>query len=189
MSTAQTYQNLYPENFEATNMDVPDAPNVEFSFVVKAPKEYVMDAWNLPRAHGGAIEPRTAGEADGDEYWPGIANNMERIIYVSGIPVTQVVGNVQTLEDGDWHFEWKAGAPYYDMPFPFPLIMKAVHGSATLSDGPGPDETTVTIKNRHNPGIALWFTRFAIKAAMPGLSDAAPGRFARKEFLGPQKNS
>lgn len=187
MSDATAYKPLYPTRFEDAKMDVPQSPNVEFSFVVKAPKQYVMDAWNLPKEHGGAIVPRTAGDTDGDAVWPGITNNMERIIYVSGTPVTQVVGNVQTPENGDFHFEWKAGAPYYNMPFPFPLIMKAVHGTATLSDGPGPNETTVTIVNRHKPGFALWFTRFAIKAAMPSLSKDAPQRFAKQQYLGPQK--
>lgn len=167
-------------------MDVPDHPNVEFSFVVNAPKAYVTDAWHLPREHGGNIVVRTPGDpADGDG-WPGIADGMERVIYVNGIGVTQVVGNLQTPNDGDWHFEWKAGAPYFKMPFPMGLIMKAVHGQATLSDGPGPNQTTVTISNRHRPGFALWFTRLVIKAAMPGLSSAAPKRFAAGQFLGPR---
>jgi hypothetical protein len=177
---------LYPSTFDATTMDVPAAPNLEFSFIVKAPKAYVMDAWHLPTTHGGAIEVITPGDP-GDDPWPGVADDMERIITVNGIAVTQVVGNVQTPEDGDWHFEWKAGAPYFEMPFPMSLIMKGVHGQATLSDGPGPDETTVTIENRHQPGVALWFTRLAIKAAMPGLSAAAPKRFAEGLFLGPQQ--
>ena len=187
MPESPEYSPLYPDKFDDAAMDVPDSPNVEFSFVVKAPKAYVMDAWNLTREHGGNIDPRTEGNPTGSESWPGITDDMERIIYVTGIGVTQVVGNLDTPEQGDWHFEWKAGAPYYKMPLPMRLIMKAVHGSATLSDGPGPDETTVTIENRHRPGFALWFTRFAIKAAMPSLSGAAPKRFAKKEFLGPQK--
>ncbi|GAB5535532.1 MAG: hypothetical protein Rubg2KO_17810 [Rubricoccaceae bacterium] len=177
---------LYPSTFDGTHMDVPDTPNVAFSFVVQAPKAYVMDAWHLPRDQGGAIEVRTRGTPNGDESWPGAANDMERIIYVNGIGVTQVVGNIQTPENGDWHFEWKAGAPYYKMPFPLSLIMKAVHGTATLSDGPGQNETTVTILNRHRPGLALWLTRFGIETAMPGLSGAAPKRFADKVYLGPQ---
>ena len=186
MSESTTYQSLYPPVFENTKMNVPDSPNVEFSFVVKAPKAYVMDAWNLTREHGGNIEVCTEGNSPSEASWPGITNDMERIIYVSGVAVTQVVGNLQTPEEGDWHFEWKAGKPYFKMPFPMNLIMTSVHGQATLSDGPNPNETTVTITNRHRPGIGLWFTRFAIKAAMPGLSSAAPKRFAKKEFLGPQ---
>ena len=186
MSEPSKYQTLYPENFDQAKMDVPATPNVEFSFVVKAPKAYVMDAWNLPREHGGNIVPLTGGNPTNDLSWQGIADNMERIIYVSGVGVTQVVGNVQTPEHGDWHFEWKAGAPYYKMPFPLSLIMKAVYGTATLSDGPGLNETTVTVKNRQQPGIAVWFTRFAAKAATPSLPGAAPRRFAKKEFVGPQ---
>lgn len=189
MSQSSTYTNLYPNTFDATEMDVPQTTNVEFSFVVKAPKEYVMDAWHLPREHGGNIAPRTQGNPEGEVSWEGVANDMERIIYVSGIGVTQVVGNVHTPEQGDWHFEWKAGAPYYKMPFPLSLIMKSVHGTATLSDGPNPNETTVTIKNRQRPGIALWFTRFAAKAATPTIPGAAPKRFAKKEFVGPQKKN
>lgn len=181
------YSPLYPARFDETNMDVPESPNVEFSFTVKAPKAYVMDAWNLPKDKGGTIVPQTSGNPTGAETWPGIANDMERIIYVNGVAVTQVVGNVQTPEEGDWHFEWKAGQPYYKMPFPFSLIMKAVHGRATLTDGPNENETTVKISNRHNPGIALWFTRFAIKSAMPGLSAAAPKRFKENVYLGSQK--
>lgn len=38
---------------------------------------------------------------------------MERIISVNGVKVTQVVGNIRTPDDGDWHFEWKAGAPHW----------------------------------------------------------------------------
>jgi hypothetical protein len=177
---------VYPSKFEDAKMNVPAAPNVEFSFVVKAPKEYVMDAWHLPKSEGGAIDTITTGNPNGNT-WPGIANDMERIINVGGTDVTQVVGNVQTPAQGHWHFEWKAGEPYYKMPFPFPLIMKSVHGQATLMDGPGENETTVKITNRHKPGIGLWVTRFAIKAAMPGLSKAAPKRFKDKEFLGPVK--
>lgn len=177
---------IYPSNFEETKMDVPATPNVEFSFVVKAPKEYVMDAWHLPKSDGGAISVITKGDS-AETAWPGVADNMERIINVGGTDVTQVVGNVKTPETGDWHFEWKAGAPYYKMPFPFPLIMKSVHGRATLIDGPGKDETTVRISNRHQPGIGLWFTRFAIKAAMPGLSKAAPKRFKNNRFLGAER--
>ena len=187
MSEPSSYNPIYPDRFADAAMDVPDTPNVEFSFVVKAPKAYVMDSWNLPREQGGNIEVLTPGDPTGDVSWPGVADNMERIINVTGIRVTQVVGNLQTPEEGAWHFEWKAGAPYYKMPLPFRPIMKAVHGTATLSDGPGPDETTVTIKNRHRPGIALWFTRFAIRAATPLLPAAARKRFARTEFLGPQK--
>lgn len=186
MTESSNYTALYPDKFENAQMDVPNTPNVEFSFVVKAPKAYVMDAWNLHREHGGNIVPRTAGNVNGEEVWPGITDDMERIIYVSGIGVTQVVGNLQTPEEGDWHFEWKAGAPYYKMPFPMRLIMTSVHGQATLSDGPGPNETTVTITNRHRPGLTLGFTRFAIKAAMPTLPGAAPKRFAKHEFVGPQ---
>ena len=188
MTESSEYEPLYPDKFDDAAMDVPDAPNVEFSFVVKAPKAYVMEAWNLPREHGGNIEVRTDGDPKGDESWEGIADNMERIINVTGIRVTQVVGNVHTPEEGEWHFEWKAGAPYYKMPLPFRPIMKAVHGTATLSDGPGPNETTVTIKNRHRPGLALWFTRVAIRAATPLLPGAARKRFARGEFVGPQRN-
>lgn len=184
MSASQPTEPLYPTRFDETKMDVPDAPNVEFSFVVKAPKAYVMDAWNLPTADGGDVEVLTPGNPEGESTWPGIANDMERRLV--SLKVTQVVGNVQTPEDGDWHFEWKAGAPYFKMPFPLGLIMKAVHGTATLSDGPGENETTVSIVNRHRPGLALWFTRIAIKAAMPGLSKAAPERFARQVFVGPK---
>ncbi len=184
MARSSTSTKLYPDTFAATEMDVPEAPNVTFSFVVEAPKAHVMDAWNLPRAHGGDIEVRTDGKPEGA--WPGIADDMERVIYVGGVGVTQVVGNLRTPHDGDWHFEWKAGAPYYRMPFPLSLIMKAVHGTATLSDGPGPAQTTVSIENRHRPGLALWFTRLAIKASMPSLSSAAPKRYAAKEFLGPR---
>lgn len=153
--------------------------------MVEAPKAYVMDAWHLPVDQGGPIEPLTPGAPPEAGGWPGAADNMERIISVNGVKVTQVVGNIQTPDDGDWRFEWKAGAPHYRMPFPFNLIMKAVHGTATLSDGPGENETTVHIVNTHRPGIALWFTRFAIKAAMPGLAAQAPKRFAAGSFLGP----
>jgi hypothetical protein len=184
----ETYKNIYPLRFDDANMDVPAKPNVTFSFVVKAPKEYVMDAWNLPKSEGGAVTPKTQGNP-GEQYWSGITDDMERVITVGGTDVTQVVGNVQTPAGGNWHFEWKAGAPYYKMPFPFPLIMKSVHGQATLTDGPGENETTVKITNRHKPGFALWFTRFAIKAAMPGLSKAAPKRFNERVFLGPNKKS
>lgn len=186
MSKTTPTQTMYPDTFDAAQMDVPETPNVTFSFVVKAPKAYVMDAWHLPKEHGGSIEPLTEGNPAGDGAWPGITNNMERKIYITGIGVTQIVGNVQTPDDGDWHFEWKAGAPYYKMPFPFSAMMKAVHGTATLVDGPGPHETTVKIVNRHRPGIALWLTRFGIRAAMPLLSNAAPSRFKKKTFLGPQ---
>lgn len=183
MSTPK--KTTYPSTFEEASMNVPEAPNVEFTFVVKAPKEYVMEAWNLLKSEGGSITPITAGNPTG-KAWAGVANDMERIINVGGTDVTQIVGNVQTPEHGDWHFEWKAGEPYYKMPSPFPLIMKSVHGQATLSDGPGKNETTVKITNRHKPGIALWFTRFAIKAAMPKLSSAAPKRFEHKMFSGPK---
>ena len=105
---------------------------------------------------------------------------MERNINVGGTDVTQIEGNVQTPENGDWRFEWKAGEPNYKMPIPFPLIMKSAHGQPTLIDGPGKNETTVKITNRHKPSIGLWFTHFAIKAAMPGLSKAAPKRFKDK---------
>lgn len=180
------YTPLYPTKFEDTKMDVPSDPNVEFSFVVKAPKKYVMDAWNLPQEHGGNIEVLTEGERNGEASWPGITNSMERKIV--SFKVTQVVGNIQTPDEGDWHFEWKAGTPFFKMPFPLSLIMTSVHGQATLSDGPGPNETTVKITNRHRPGFSLGFTRFMIKTSMPSLSKLAPGRFAKKEFLGPQKN-
>lgn len=93
---------------------------------------------------------------------------------------------IQTPENGDWHFEWKAGLPYYKMPFPFGLIMKSVHGQATLSDGPNENETTVTITNRHGPGVSLGLTRFGIKATTPGLAKKAPKRFKKGDFLGPQ---
>jgi hypothetical protein len=173
----------YPTTFSDAEMDVPSEPNVTFSFVVDAPKAYVFDAWNLPREEGGAIVPVTQGT---DSSWPGVANDMERIIYVGGVPVTQVVGNVQTPERGDWHFEWKAGAPYYRYPLPLRAVMTSVHGSASLSEGPGPDQTTVTIINRQRPGIALWLTRVLARAATPTLASAAPKRFAAQQFLGPQ---
>ncbi len=100
--------------------------------------------------------------------------------------MTQVVGNVATPESGDWHFEWKAGAPHFRTPLPLRAVMTSVHGSATLSDGPGPDQTTVAISNRQCPGIALWLTRVLARAANPTLASAAPKRFAKGEFLGPQ---
>lgn len=174
---------LYPMTFTDVEMDVPTEPNVTFAFVVDAPKAHVFDAWNLPREHGGAILPVTEGT---DAGWPGIADDMERIIYVGGVPVTQVVGNVETPEEGDWHFEWKAGAPYYRMPLPLRAVMTSVHGSATLSDGPEPDQTTVRISNRQRPGIALWLTRILARAATPTLASAAPKRFAKGQFLGPR---
>ena len=174
---------LYPTTFTDVEMDVPAEPNVSFEFVVAAPKAYVFDAWNLPREQGGAIVPVTAGN---DATWIGIADDMERIIYVGGVPVTQAVGNVRTPDSGDWHFEWKAGAPYYRMPLPLRAVMTSVHGSATLSDGPGPDQTTVRISNRQRPGIALWLTRILARAATPTLASAAPKRFAKGQFLGPR---
>lgn len=181
------YQLVYHEKFEDAVMDVPDEPNVEFSFVVKAPKEFVMDAWNLPKGKGGSAEGQKEGNVgEGEKSWPGISNDMERKLYVYGIPVTQIVGNVQTPENGDWHFEWKAGLPYYKMPYPFSVIMKSVHGQATLSDGPNENETTVTITNRHNPGVSLGLTTFGIKATTPGLAKKAPKRFKKGAFLGPQ---
>lgn len=61
MARSTTATKLYPDTFDATEMDVPEAPNVAFSFVVDAPKAHVMDAWNLPRSHGGNIEVRTDG--------------------------------------------------------------------------------------------------------------------------------
>ncbi len=186
MTISSTYKPLYPTTFEDVKMNVPKEVNVEFSFVVKAPKQYVMDAWHLPKDKGGAIVPCTAGETNGDKAWPGITDSMERIIYVGGIAVTQVVGNLQTPENGDWHFEWKAGLPYFKMPFPLSMIMSSVHGTATLADGPGPNETTVTVKNYQQPGLALWFTKFAAKNATPTIPAAAPERFAKKQFLGPQ---
>lgn len=176
----------YPATFTDAHMDVPDEPNVEFSFVVDAPKEYVFDAWNLPREQGGPIVPVTGGDAAS---WPGIADDMERIIHVAGVAVTQVVGNVRTPDAGDWHFEWKAGSPYYRMPLAFRPMMTSVHGRATLSDGPGPDQTTVTISNRHKPGFALWFTRALARAATPGLASAAPKRFTKGQFLGPRETA
>lgn len=172
----------YPTTFEHVEMDVPDEPNVEFSFVVRAPKEYVFDTWNLPRSEGGAITPITAGSGSG---WPGIADDMERVIHVGGIPVTQVVGNVHTPDEGDWHFEWKAGAPFIRMPGPLRIVMTSVHGAATLSDGPSPDTTTVTIRNRQTPGVALWLTRRLARLATPTLASAAPKRFRDRRFHGP----
>jgi hypothetical protein len=35
---------IYPSKFEDAKMNVPEAPNVEFSFVVKAPKNML---WTL----------------------------------------------------------------------------------------------------------------------------------------------
>ena len=182
MTQSATTDLRYPTTFDDAEMAVPDETNVEFSFVVDAPKEYVFDAWNLPREHGGATVPVTAGT---DRTWPGIADDMERVIHVGGVPVTQVVGNVRTPADGDWHFEWKAGAPFIRMPLPLRAVMTSVHGTATLSDGPGIDQTTVTIRNRQQPGIALWLTRVLARAATPTLASAAPKRFAKREFLGP----
>ena len=54
---------IYPSKFKDAKMNVPATPNVEFSFVVKAPKEYVMDAWHLPKSEGGAILPITQGNS------------------------------------------------------------------------------------------------------------------------------
>jgi hypothetical protein len=51
--------------------------------------------------------------------------------------------------------------------------MNSLHDQATLIDGHGENETTVKITNRSRAVIGLWFTRFAIKVAMPGLSAAA----------------
>ena len=52
---------IYPSKFEEAKMNVPEAPNVVFSCIVKAPKEYVMDAWHLLKSEGGSIEPITSG--------------------------------------------------------------------------------------------------------------------------------
>lgn len=174
----------YPSSFADAQMEVPATANVEFSFVVKAPKEYVFDSWNLPREQGGAIVPVTDGA---NPAWPGISDDMERVIYVGGVPVTQIVGNVQTPEHGDWHFEWKAGAPYYRMPAPLRVVMTSVHGRATLSDGPARDQTTVTISNFQQPGVALWLTRALARAATPTLASKAPRRFRQRQLLGPKQ--
>ncbi|MEL6343921.1 MAG: hypothetical protein AAFV53_12380 [Myxococcota bacterium] len=186
MSSSSDDSPLYPTNFDEVQVDVPESPNLTFSFVIKAPKAYVMDSWNLPIADGGDIIVRTEGDTQRGDAWPGIAQDMERTI--KSLKVTQVVGNIHTPEDGDWHFEWKAGAPYFRMPFPVSMIMSAAHGKATLSDGPGPNQTTVTVESRHRPAIALWFSRFAIKASLPGLARLAPSRFASKTLLGPRVN-
>ena len=82
---------IYPSKFEDAKMNVPEEPNVEFSFVVKAPKEYVMDAWHLPKSEGGAIETITPGNSNG-QHWAGVADDMERIINVGGTDVTQICG-------------------------------------------------------------------------------------------------
>ena len=54
-----------------------------------------MDAWNLLMDKGGAVVVHAnESAAETKESWPGIANDIERILYVSGVGVTQIVGNV-----------------------------------------------------------------------------------------------
>lgn len=173
---------VYPKSFEDTKLHVPEKPNVTFQFVVKAPKEYVFDTWNLAEADGGVNKVLLSGLPQGS--WPGIANDMER--YVIPAKVIQKTGNIQTPADGSpWHFEFKVGAPYYKIYWPGSLVMTAVHGSITLTDGPGENETTVSVNNRHQPGCCLCLTRFVIPRFLPTLPGKAPGRFASEKYIGP----
>lgn len=174
----------YPELFDDTKLNVPEKPNVTFSFVVKAPKQYVFDVWNLADNDGGINQVLLPGSSEGA--WPGIANDMER--FVIPAKVIQKTGNVKTPAEGPWHFEFKVGKPYYDIYFPGSLIMTAVHGSITLTDGPGENETTVSVNNRHRPGCCLCLTRFVIPRFLPGLVKKAPGRFAEQKYVGPVAN-
>jgi hypothetical protein len=171
----------YPDAFDETKLNVPAEPNVAFEFVVKAPKKYVFDTWNLAEADGGINRVLIPGSSEGA--WPGIANGMER--YVKPAKVIQKMGNVKTPEDGPWHFEFKVGTPYYKISFPGSLIMTAVHGSITLSDGPGENETTVGVSNRHKPGCCLCLTRCFIPKFLPTITKAAPARFAEEKYVGP----
>lgn len=96
-------QSVYPKTFEETKLNVPEEPNVTFSFVVKAPKKYVFDTWNLAEANNGINRVLLSGLPEGA--WPGIANDMER--FVIPAKVIQKTGNVQTPAEGPWHFEFK----------------------------------------------------------------------------------
>ena len=174
-------QSVYPKTFEETKLNVPEEPNVTFSFVVKAPKKYVFDTWNLAEANNGINRVLLSGLPEGA--WPGIANDMER--FVIPAKVIQKTGNVQTPAEGPWHFEFKVGEPHYKISFPGSLVMTAVHGSITLTDGPGENETTVSVNNRHKPGCCLCCTRCVVSKFLPQLPLKAPIRFERETFVGP----
>ena len=177
-------QAAYPPSFCDTKLNVPEEPNISFSFVVRAPKKYVFDTWNLAEADGGINRVLLPGLSAGA--WPGIANDMER--YVIPAKVIQKTGNVLTPEDGPWHFEFKVGEPYYKISFPGSLVMTAVHGSITLTDGPNANETVVSVNNRHKPGCCLCLTRCVIPRFLPGLTRKAPLRFAEQTYVGPATN-
>ena len=185
---ASTPVALFPVKFEDVKLDgLPAEPNLEFSFVVKAPKKYVWDSWHLAKENGGNITLVTTGDTDPKESWPMVANNMERTVTDGPLKIREIMGNVKTPEDGDWHTEWKTGMPYARPPCPVrTCLFTATHGRATLVDGPGPDETTVNISNYHAVALCLPCTKMLVKTAIPTWTAKAPARFAAGTFVGPQ---
>lgn len=176
-------QRIYPKFNDAVVEGVPEQPNVEFTFTVKAPKKYVFETWNLPKEQGGEVKVLTPGHSTADAAaWQGVAEDMERD--VSG--VVQVVGNVRTPAEGPWHIEWKAGAPYYQFPFPVSFILTAMWGKATFADGPGSDETTISVSNHFAVGLSTFLTSNAnIVGAKQLVTSKAPQRFKNGQFDGP----
>ena len=144
----------FPAKFdEAKIKGVPNDVNITFEYVVKAPKKYVFEAWNIMADKpGGTVTPVTEGNpVTGVGPWPAVANDMERLRTERNAPLTvkEIIGNVTCPEKGDWHMEWKAGAPY--APWPCPMVwccMGGAHGAATFVDGPGENETTVQVRNK-----------------------------------------
>ena len=175
------YVEIYPQEFDKAQMDVPFSTNVAFDFVVSAPKRYVFDTWHLSRTNGGPWKQLTHGTPP---VWPACANGMEVVHEKSH--VIQKLGNVSTPEAGDtWHFEWIAGLPYFTFARSSQVVMTSVHARATLVDGPGEDQTTVKVESRVRPGVSTLVARVALEKSCRELVEAAPRRFEREQYIGP----
>lgn len=176
---------IYPKKFEDVKLvGLPDEPNVVFEFEYNCPKKYTWDAWHLPASAGGDNTKITDGEGG---TWPCAKNNMER----QAGPVREIIGGIETPENGDWKFEWKAGAPYGGLPPPISaLIFSAAHGKAQISDLPG-DKSLVKIQSKVAPGMVCccWMCGPMVQTVLKGLSAKAEPRFAAKEYLGPETMS
>ena len=90
----------YPTKFDdITPSGIPAEPNVKLTFTLAAPKKYVWDSWHLPKDKGGGNIPITKGDLPEEGmYWPACTENMER----NAGPATEVVGKIQTPDDGPW---------------------------------------------------------------------------------------
>ena len=180
---------LYPEKFEDCKMNIPAEPNVKFSAVIKAPKKYVWEALNMTKADGGDIVPKTPGTAaPGDPYWPGAANDMERIVD-GPLVVHEKTGGVKCPADGDWTMEWKAGAPYFTMPLPVRCCMfTSAHVRVTFKDGPKENETTLVFDNYHQPSCCNCMTICCLQhmGVIAGFFGKAPANFKKGTHIGPK---